>query len=561
MRPVRRVLAAVLLAVTMVVATACAGLPSSSTVQEGLAPDTSSGAPDFSFLPDRPQPGATASEIVEGFIRAGSGPGALGRWEPAREFLAPEFSEIWRPEIGVTVDSPGDRVYSSTDDGTVTLSLVAVATVDDKGSYQRSEVGPTDLPFTLARQDDGEWRITSAPDGIVLDRDIFPSVFHQYAVTYFDPSWQYLVPDVRWFPTANAASRIADALVNRGRNPWLADSVSTAFPESVTLLASVPITDGVAEVELSRAALDADRVTLDRMLTQLTASLAGAGASSVQLTVSASPINAQTVSTRSTRVASAPLVLTDDGLGFLTGDDFETIPGLSAAVTDAAPTAVQVSPDRLFAAVINDDGVVSRVGADGVSYVVDDRPGLVDPTIDPFGVIWTVGENNPGEVRASSIDGSFVDIADSWGEATGISAMAISRDGTRMSAIVTSGGRSVLWVAGVVRNTDGQPVRLSEPLSIGPVAGSGTAVTWLDDTTIGALSGDSEASAVLEQVIGGPSVLTAAAAGLTSIAGGASASVVRVHGDDDAVYVKRSANWEQIATEVRVLATQQGVPQ
>ena len=48
----------------------------------------------------------------------------------------------------------------------------------------------------------------------MLDRDVFPSVFHDYSVMYFDPTWEYLVPDVRWFPTANAASRVADALVN-----------------------------------------------------------------------------------------------------------------------------------------------------------------------------------------------------------------------------------------------------------------------------------------------------------------------------------------------------------
>ncbi|MDE0547298.1 GerMN domain-containing protein [Microbacterium sp. C7(2022)] len=559
---VRRMRAALALLVTAVLAlTACAGLPSSGPVQQGLGPDSSSGTPDFSFLPDRPQPGASPEEIVEGFIRAGSGPGALGRWERAREFLAPDFAEVWRPEAGVTVDTPGDRVYSEGDDGDVTVSVVAVATVDDKGSYQRAEAGPTDLPFALEQQDDGEWRITSAPDGVVLDRDIFPNVFHEYAVVYFDPSWQYLVPDVRWFPTANAATRIADALVNRSRSVWLEESVSTAFPETVTLLASVPVSDsGVAEIDLSATALDADSVTLDRMLTQLTASLATAGASSVELTVASSPIDAQTVTTRSTRVASLPLVLTDDGFGFLNGDALEEIPGLSESVMDAAPSAIQVSPDRRYAAVTVPGGAAARVGADGTLAVVDERPGVVAPTMDPFGVVWTVPEDAPGAVRASQLDGTTVQLEGAWAEATAISAMAISRDGTRMAAIVSAAGRDALWVAGVVRSTDGVPIRLGEPIAIGLVPGSGTAIAWLDESTVAALSAGEEASTVLEQVIGGPSSVTAAAQGMRSLAGGATVSVIRVH-DGDAVYAKRGTNWEQIATGVTVLATQQGIPQ
>ncbi|WP_396668644.1 LpqB family beta-propeller domain-containing protein [Microbacterium sp. R86528] len=561
MTRLRSILTLVLAMCMSIALSACSGLPTSSPVQEGLEPESATGVQDFSFLPDLPQPGASPAEIVEGFIRAGSGPGALGRWDRAREFLAPEFAEVWRPDTGVTIDSPGDRVYTTDDDGSITVSVVAVATVDDKGSYQRAEVGPTDLPFTLEQQEDGEWRITSARDGVVLDRDIFPSVFHEYAVAYFDPSWQYLVPDVRWFPISNAATRVADALVNKARSTWLEDSVVTAFPENVTMLASVPVIDGVAEIDLSDQALDADSTALDRMLTQLEASLATAGATSVSLTVGSSPIAAEAVATRSTRIAAAPLVLTDDGFGFLSGESFEPIPGLSTAVVDAAPTAIQVSADRQLAAVTQADGAVARVGADGSNLVIDERADLVDPTIDPFGVVWTVPEDRPSDVHAVNRDGSVVTIDEAWPDASTISAMAISRDGTRMAAIVMSGERQMVWVAGVTRSADGQPARLGAPITIGAVAGSGVNITWLDDTTVAALSSSDDTSSVLEQVIGGPSAVTSAAEGMTSIAGGATAATLRLHGADEAVYSKRGTNWEQTATGVIVLATQQGVPQ
>ncbi|MET0734233.1 MAG: hypothetical protein ABWY55_01105, partial [Microbacterium sp.] len=78
---------------TVLALTACAGLPTSGPVNEGLPADHDAGSPDFSFIPDRPQPGATPEQIVEGFIRAGSGP--ADNWARAREFLAPGAD--WQP--------------------------------------------------------------------------------------------------------------------------------------------------------------------------------------------------------------------------------------------------------------------------------------------------------------------------------------------------------------------------------------------------------------------------------------------------------------------------------
>ncbi len=76
----RGILSGVILALALVLS-ACAGLPTSGPVNAGNDADADVAPPDFSFLPDHPQPGATPEEIVEGFIRAGSGPGITGDWE------------------------------------------------------------------------------------------------------------------------------------------------------------------------------------------------------------------------------------------------------------------------------------------------------------------------------------------------------------------------------------------------------------------------------------------------------------------------------------------------
>jgi hypothetical protein len=555
----RGILSALVL-ISALVLSACGGLPVSGPVNPGLAVGEDAGSPEFLFRPDEPQPGATPEQIVEGFIRAGSGPGPAANWEVARMFLAPSIRETWNPEASVTIDLPDDRQLVSPTEGAVDLSVVAVATVDSSGAYQ-PDAGVTPLAFRLAQQDDGEWRITEAPDGVVIDRDVFTNVFHRYSLMYFDPTWQFLVPDVRWFPTTNAATRIARALVNGAPSAWLADSVQNAFPESVSARPSVPLDSGIAQVTLSAEALLVESNTLDRMQTQLDASLATAGVAGAQMLVASTELDAEPVSTRSTRVTGPPLVLTDEGFGFLAGDELTPVPGLSEAMRLVAPASIQVSPDRDFAAVRLVDGGVARVPADSPVAVVDSRGGLIDPGADPFGYIWSVPRAQPSAVTAFSIAGQQFAVADAWPGASEILATAVSRDGTRLAALLVTGGRSEVWIAGIVRGSEAVPVRLGEAVPLGPVTGSGSGLAWLDDTTLGVLSTESGGPLFSEQLVGGPATGTDAPIGAASVAGATSISTVRLRTDDGSLYVKRGANWQRTTSGILILATQQGSPQ
>ena len=236
-------------------------------------------------------------------------------------------------------------------EGQVVLTLAPVGNVDDIGSYAESEERSTTVPFQLALQEDGEWRITEAPDGLILDTSQFSTVFRRASLMYFDPTAQFLVPDVRWFPAINAATYVSDALVDGPPAPWLAASVVTAFPESVSLRPSVPVEDGVAEVVLGSSAVELSADTLSRMQAQLTATLRTVGVSSVAMSAGATPLDVEPASTRSTRVNTLPLVLTAEGFGFLSGEQLEPIEGLSQALQTVDPVAIQVSPDRDFAGV------------------------------------------------------------------------------------------------------------------------------------------------------------------------------------------------------------------
>ncbi|WP_243076945.1 GerMN domain-containing protein [Microbacterium sp. SS28] len=549
--------AAVLVAAALVLA-GCAGLPTTGPVTPGMPADAEAGEPDFAFKPDSPQPGATPEEIVDGFIRAGTGPGSDGRWEVAREYLAPDTP--WDPNAGVTVDRPGDRIFSEPAEGEVVLTLAPVANIDDIGAYSPAEELSADLPFQLALQSDGEWRITEAPDGLVLDTSQFSTVFRRASLMYFDSTWTFLVPDIRWFPAINAATYIADALVDKPPAPWLAASVRTAFPEAVTLRPSVPVEEGVAEVVLDAAALEVSPDILSRMQAQLTASLRTAGnVSTVEMWAGTTPLDVEPAATRSTRVNSLPLVRTDDSFGFLSGDQVDTIE-LTPAIMQVDAAAIQVSPDRDFAAVRTTGGAVVRVETDGDVLEFDQRAGLIDPTVDPSGYSWSVPRDAPGQLAAFAAGSEQIAIAGAWPEATQVAAMSLSRDGTRLAAIVVSGGRASVQISGVIRDGNGVPSALGEPsLVLATLPAQATSVAWVDDVTVGVLTGVGDESELVELLVGGPAITTDAPASSAQLAG--SQGTWRVKDADGGLFSKRGATWPQTSAGILVLATQQGSPQ
>lgn len=561
MMRLRAAAAALAAALVAVVLTACAGLPTSGPVNAGVdIPDDGSSS-DFVFIPKGPVEDATPQQIVEGFIAAGSGPGANANWATAREFLAPEFRNQWKP-AGVTVYSAGDREpIQEISENEFVLTVTPVATLDAAGELLTDETGEIPLTYTLAQQSDGQWRITSAPDGIVLDQTRFVTVFNTYSLMYFDPTWTYLVPDDRWFPRVNAATSIAQALVNGAPSSWLDGAVTTAFTDDARLaLAAVPVdADNVARVSLEEGARGLDQTVLDRMQTQLSESLKTASISGVDMVVDDQPLPADTLAVRRTLVDSRPLVKTPDAFGFASGDAVESIPGLSDAVLKTAATDVEVNADRTAAAIRDADGAVAVANADQTVVVLDRRSGLVAPSIDPFGFVWSAPSANPAAVTAYSESGAPIVVADAWPGAVEIVAQRVSRDGTRIAAVVRDGNRYALWVAGILRDRSNAPTGLGGRKVLTTLAGTPTMLTWLDASTLAVLAADDGESTLYTHEIGALGSTYQAPAGATTVAGGL-LSGVRLRAADGELYAQRSANWQHLASDIAVLAVQQGAP-
>lgn len=558
----RRVVCAVLALLALTGLAACTGLPVTGPVTAGRPVDEAETSPEVRFFPDGPQPGASPEEIVDGFLRAGSG--SSGDWATARQFLAPSIRETWNPSAGVTVVPTAEASVLETVDDTVNVALAPTAIVDASGRYEPAPGALASLSFDLV-EIDGQWRISRAPDGIVLDESVFATVFHRYSVMYFDTTWSYLVPDERWFPTSNAAVRIAGALIDEQPSDWLEGAVRTAFPDDVTFAwPSVPVTAGTAQVELSPEVLALEQLTVDRMAAQLNASLATAGITDVLLAVDGTPLDATPVETRSTMVTSTPLVLTEQGFGFLSGPELTPIPVLSDVIAASDPVVVQMGADRDLAVVRSADGVVSRAGIDGDLVTLDTRAGLRDPAIDPVGFAWSIPEDAPADLTAFGLEDEspLLSLSPSWvaAGATSVQQLALSRDGTRMAAVVRVGNRTEIWLSGVVRTDDSTPVRLGEPIVAGTVTGTAVSMTWADDTSLAIVVRGASETSIVEQVVGGESSTVPGPAGVTISTVATATSSIRLRSDAGGLYVRRGANWLQTAEGIDLLAGQQGSP-
>lgn len=181
-------------------ATACSGVPHSSRPEVVRPVDENANAvargPAIT-----PTPGDDPRAIVNGFLQAAVSSDS-GHSE-ARQFLTTDAKRKWQDTSTTVADDYGISIADARgNSATVTVSWNRIGQLDNRGVFTPTlkDDGTSDkqnFTFELIRSD-GEWRIDSPPQGLLIKRSDFLSSYRARSLYFFDTSESQLVPDLRY---------------------------------------------------------------------------------------------------------------------------------------------------------------------------------------------------------------------------------------------------------------------------------------------------------------------------------------------------------------------------
>lgn len=547
-------LGAVMLALLALVS-GCVGIPTSGGVNTGPLIDQQAD-PDFIIRPSGPRPGVSPEELLNDFMLALRGP--QGGYAIAREFFTEDAGVDWNPDASAIVRTGIPLISPGPTEDSLRYTVTSAAYVDADFRYFETPPAQQTLDFTFA-QEGGEWRISSAPDGIVLSESSFNLVFSQQSLYFFDPSFQFLVPDVRWFPSRSTiSSKVVRALL-AGPVTWLRQGVVlSAFPTATTL-STIDISAGTATVELSTEARAATPQDRDRMRQQLAATLDVANVIMTVGGIELTTPDASTGAIKNPTVESAALVGGPTAFGFDNGGDVVPIEGLSEQVIAAGAVTAVLSSDRTTVVSLAPAGaVVARSGA-ATAALIDGRPGLTSPSIDPFRFVWSVQSDSATTLTTFGVDGVEHPIQTTLPEDARVVSLDVSRDGTRLLLYLDTPTGPQLLIAGIVRQqADNVPIALGETFTLPAPDDTPVDATWVDDRTVATLTRVGETSPITLVEIGGPSETFGTVVAATTIAGGNNAAEgLRVLSSDGEIWRPQGGGWAGTGILASYLGTKQ----
>ena len=452
----------------------CATLPTEVDVQSGpeLVPVEQQ---EFAYYsPASPEEGASPQEIVSGFLAAGTGP--QNDYAVAREYLSEAFATRWKPDTQ-TLIRVGVPIYQSAGEKLQVVDISLGARVDENGKYEDLVPDQLSLRFQLD-QEDGQWRITSAPNLTVVTLPVFSVVFSAFPIYFLDTNSTQLVPDLRWFPSrASTATRLVNAVL-AGPADWLKESVVSAIPTGTALTVNaVRIVDGVARVDFDANALEANARQRGLMLAQLRSTLLQLpGVLDVGLSVNNSSQEITAAAIPSPLGSTTTFALTTEEVLRLSGSEAGVVSGTDDAVAEISPLS--------FAAV-GDGSDIAIIGESGLHRLVRQQLGYSERKLsdavyreiefDRDGNLWAYGFEASSVTIFDSLDSPRFLETDLEGE---LMAAAVSPEGARLALIVSEGEEVAVYVYGVLRDATGKPFRLQRGLRFVPVLGDAISTAW-----------------------------------------------------------------------------------
>ena len=498
------------LALLALLTAGCVSVPTSGPIEkvEGQPPECQN-CINVDVAP--PSPGDDPKQIVQGFLRATSN--FQPNYAVAREFLTTGAAEKWAPESGVSIYSGSLQAAGNT----VILDGRLVGSLGPDRAYLAQDRAWR-VNFGMV-QEDGEWRISTPPPGLMVAEFAFSSFYQSYNV-YFVGNGSAMVPNPIFLPNlrnqASIASVLMRALLN-GPSHWLGPAVTSAIPAGTALsVDAVTITNGVAHVALSDDVLSLNEGQRTLLAAQVLYTLQPTGIQGVVFTVNQQPYVIPGADPDTFEVTLDARYRVFDPIP----------PGIVGSLYVARDGKVQVSPSIVDAtqgvplpgslgagrwpinqlaasatgsqvAAVTDGGTVLRRSTtrDGaVSTVIDGVVGLLRPGFTRFGELWAVGRSDGHQRLWVERDGKLAEIESTILNRGSIKAFSISPDGVRMALIREIDGQVELGLARIIRGErirlDGWRV-LDVTRTTTPDLSALQDLTWSDATTLAVLAGAS----------------------------------------------------------------------
>ncbi|MCO4235840.1 LpqB family beta-propeller domain-containing protein [Pseudarthrobacter raffinosi] len=485
----------VVLFVVALVLASCARIPTAGPV--GKSAEGSAGNVNAPvFLPAAPQPGATPENIIDYFYRAGTG--YEGDYAVAREYLTQAASVSWKPDQRAlvyreakVVGTGVDNVYNYQLDVAYSVDVDGIATQMPEGTIEN-------IPATLT-QVDGEWRISEIPDGTAIPEETFKVIYGAYPIYFYDPSFTYAVPDVRWFIKNKTVKAMTSALL-AGPAPYLRGAVVSAFPSGIKLAReSVPVVSGAAQVDLTAKELtEASTEDRLRMQTQLSLTFRSqpdvvnvelhANQDLVRVEDNGSvlpPVRDKNVPVREIAVSGNELVRYEN-------NRVSPLPDMQP-VSSLGPRYPSESPVSQTIAFLNESRTTLYSMVPGQpARALTTRSTITHPSFSIHDWVWAAGPGATGgtEVVAYRPVGvaegaavPTVTLTPSWLAGRTVKELRISREGVRALVISEQNGKTKVQIAGIIRNADGTPRELTAPITL-VASGDPDQGVWVNDTTV-----------------------------------------------------------------------------
>lgn len=472
----------------------CTGVPGSSK------PDTIQrlgGSQSPRSVP-APPPGIDPYTLVLDFLDANEVDATNGG--AARTYLTRDANNRWQDATVTVIDVAHVSTYDPTAHSVVVtgrlvgrLNASGVYTPDLDGTGSGGEQVTSQF---VIKKVNGENRINSLPNGLVLTTAQFQRAFRQRALYFYDASERGLVPEARYVPNEES-EQVARWLVRQlvlGPGPNLQNAeTNLEFPAQADANRVVLKLGSPTTVEIPGSS-QLDAAHRDRLAAQLATTLDQVvSGGTLTITDNHKPISIPAaqgtafsasgldMSVQAPTIAQPPLYYVEHGAVYdehgvrLKGDLGSGSEGLGSIAVAVAPRT-----RKLLIAGTTGTGSSRRLligTAAGGLHATKLVGALSRPSwVNNAGEAWVA---SGGAVYRVSSTGSVQPVVLLGLPATAtIAALRMSPDGTRVAMVVTARGVSQIYVGTVARN--GAQVHVEAATPISPVGFVATDVAWND---------------------------------------------------------------------------------